>query len=266
MTVIPKLTDMSGIINNIVSFCKCALIAPICSDVTPTIASMSTQASPSFRRQLEERISDVEISKGERTRATIRWATVAVLEEIGYASFTLDTVAKRANVSRPAIYQYYGSQRDCVLDVLSEFLNVVVDFVERDGNARRAKAGDLLTSVVDTNREYIAFYRENATLVERVRELREEIPELIALQQEINKQWAERLAKHIRKNTALSSKQALFTAYALESMIDDFLRELFVLKNPHLAGLNMSDDELAVSLSEFWARAAYGVTPLKSTS
>jgi hypothetical protein len=41
-------------------------------------------------------------------------------------------------------------------------------------------------------------------------------------------------------------------------MVDDFLCELFVLKNPHLAGMNMTDQALAKGLSEIWIRAAYG--------
>jgi AcrR family transcriptional regulator len=223
---------------------------------------MAHSQSASYVGVLALRINDPAFTKGERTRATIRWATAAMLEDTGYASFSLEGVAARAEVSRPTIYQYYANKRDCVFDVLSEFLTVVFQFVERDGKARRAKTDDLLTVVTRTNREYIAFYRENATLVERVRELRQDIPELIAVQQGVNQKWAGRLASHICKNGPLSARQALFTAYALESMIDDFLRELFVLKNPHLAALNLSDDALAQSLSEVWVRAAYGYSAL----
>ncbi len=220
---------------------------------------MNSDPSASFLRVLESRIQDPGLTKGERTRAAIRWATAAILEGTGYASFSLDMVARKAEVSRPAIYQYYANKRDCVFDVLSEFLTIVFQFVERNGKARRAKTNDLLTLVTDVNREYIAFYRENAALVERVRELRQDIPELISLQQDVNRKWAERLAAHISKNGPLSPKQALLTAYALESMIDDLLRELFVLKNPHLAALNLSDEALAQGLTGVWVRAAYGV-------
>ena len=220
---------------------------------------MNPDHSANFLRLLEARIQDPGFTKGERTRATIRWATAAILEGAGYASFSLDVVARKANVSRPTIYQYYANKRDCVFDVLSEFLTIVFQFVERTGKARRSKTHDLLTLVTDVNREYIAFYRENAALMERVRELRQDIPELISLQQDVNRKWAERLAAHISRGGPLSPKQALLTAYALESMIDDFLRELFVLKNPHLAALNLSDEALAESLSGVWVRAAYGV-------
>lgn len=220
---------------------------------------MNPDDSANFLRLLEARIQDPDLTKGERTRATIRWATVAILEGTGYASFSLDMVARKAEVSRPTIYQYYGNKRDCVFDVLSEFLTIVFQFVERNGKGKRAKTVDLLAMVTDVNREYIAFYRENAALVERVRELRQEIPELISLQQDVNRKWAERLAAHISRNGPLPAKLALLTAYALESMIDDFLRELFVLKNPHLAALNLSDEALAQGLTGVWVRAAYGV-------
>ena len=98
--------------------------------------------------------------------------------------------------------------------------------------------------------------------MERVGELRQENQELISLQQDVNRKWAERLAAHISRNGPLSHKQAIFTAYALESMIDDFLRELFVLRNPHLAALNLTDEALAQNLSSVWVRAAYGVSGL----
>jgi AcrR family transcriptional regulator len=213
---------------------------------------MNSPNTASFLTLLRERSESLALTKGERTRATIRWATVATLEKNGYGSFSLDTVAIEAGVSRPTIYQYYSNKRDCVLDVLTEFLNVVFQFVDRGNKSDQG----LMNSVIQTNRDYIAFYRENATLVERVRELRQDIPELIEIQQDINRKWAQRLAKNITRNSSLSSKQALFTAYALESMIDDFLREMFVLKNPHLAALGLSDDALATSLSEVWVRAS----------
>lgn len=218
---------------------------------------MLTESSPNFCLLLRTRAQDGETTKGERTRATIRWAIAALLEESGYASFSLDSVAKKAGVSRPAIYQYYSNKRDCVFDVLGEFLNVVYHFVEQDPEKKRLKSGDLLASVTATNRKYINFYRQNAVLIERVRELREEIPELIAIQQNVNRKWAEHLAEHIAHHTKHSAKHALLAAYALESMIDDFLRELFVLKNPHLAALKLSDQALAKGLSEIWIRAAY---------
>jgi AcrR family transcriptional regulator len=213
---------------------------------------MNSIRTASFLNLLRQRSESLQLSKGERTRATIRWATIATLEKTGYGGFSLDVVAKEAGVSRPTIYQYYDSKRACVLDVLTEFLNVVFQFVDR-GNKPES---NLLNAVVQTNRDYIAFYRENATLVERVRELRQDIPELIEIQQDINRKWAQRLAKNITRNSPLSPKQALFTAYVLESMIDDFLRELFVLKNPHIAALGLSDDALATSLSEVWVRAS----------
>lgn len=223
---------------------------------------MTADRPASYLSVLEARIQDPGIFKGERTKASIRWVTALLLEETSYANVSLDLIARRAGVSRPTIYQYYASKRECVLDVLSEFLTIVFEFVERDSKARRAKTDDLLALVTDTNREYIAFYRENAALMERVRELRQEIPELISLQQDVNRKWAERLAAHISRNGPLSHKQAIFTAYALESMIDDFLRELFVLRNPHLAALNLTDEALAQNLSSVWVRAAYGVSVL----
>jgi AcrR family transcriptional regulator len=224
---------------------------------------MAVKQSVSYLDYLLSRSEDEGMLKSERTRATIRWATVAVLEDTGYASFSLDVVARKAGVSRPTIYQYYANKHDCVLDVMAEFLSVVVEFVERDNGAKRIAGDDLLAVVTNTNRDYIAFYRANATLVERVRELRQDIPELIGLQQDMNRKWAERLAKHISRHSSLSAKQALFTAFALESMVDDFLRELFVLKNPHLAALGLSDDALARAISEVWVRAAYA-PPLPS--
>lgn len=228
-----------------------------CTDRSLYNDPMSEEQTASYLHVLAARIQEPGLTKGARTRATIRWATVGLLNASGYANFSLDSIAREAGVSRPTIYQYYASKRDCVLDVLSEFLTIVFEFVERDGKARRAKTSNLLALVTETNREYIAFYRANATLMERVRELRQEIPELISLQQDVNQKWAERLAAHISRNGTLSQKQALFTAYALESMIDDFLRELFVLRNPHLAALHLSDEALAQNLSNVWVRAAY---------
>jgi AcrR family transcriptional regulator len=209
---------------------------------------------------LAQRKQDASLNKGERTRAAIRWAAATLLEDAGYATLSLDTIAKQAGISRPAVYQYFQNKRDCVFDVMDEFLNAVFMFVESGERPQAAGETTLLDSVVAINRRYIAFYRENAALIERVRELRQEIPELIAVQQNVNQQWAERLAKHFSKHTGMPAKSALLTAYALESMVDDFLRELFVLKNVHIAALKLNDEALAQELSAVWCRAAYGST------
>ena len=44
-------------------------------------------------------------------------------------------------------------------------------------------------------------------------------------------------------------------AYALEAMVDGFLTELYVRRNPYLLALELSEAEIARTLSDAWEGA-----------
>ncbi len=77
--------------------------------------------------------------------AAVRRAVLDLLGEVGYARTTVDEVARRANVGRPAVYRRWQSKAHLVLDVLFE-----VDMapqIRRSGDVR-ADLVELIQGVV----------------------------------------------------------------------------------------------------------------------
>ena len=219
-----------------------------------SLASAAARA-PAFTEMLEAEASAPGLRKGERTRLAIRAATARALASQSYAALTMDHIAVEAGVSRAAVYQYAKSKEGAVSDVLIAFhartLSIPVS---------RLRGATPYETIRCTNRYYIDYFAKNAIFMERVRELREILPELIAEKQRVNSDWARRVVGHARRHGAstASTRTLHLRALMLECMIDDVLREVFVVRNPALVDSAQDLDELADELTEIWFRALYG--------
>lgn len=60
----------------------------------------------------------------ERIDRAVLDATVALLDEVGYAALTMGAVAQRAGVHRPALYRRWPAKRHLVVDALAEGLGL----------------------------------------------------------------------------------------------------------------------------------------------
>ncbi len=119
--------------------------------------------------------------------------------------------------------------------------------------------GYALGAVCATNRIYIDFVPLNAPLMHRISELREEMPELISARQKLNAVHAARIAAAVRRysGSVPPPGRLAIRIHALESMVDDYLRELFIIRNPNLAGVDRNFDALAEELSVIWFRTLF---------
>ncbi len=93
----------------------------------------------------------------------------------------------------------------------------------------------------------------------RISELREEMPELIAARQKLNAVHAARIAAAVRRYSASvpPPDRLAIRIHALAFMVDDYLRELFVIRNRSLAGVEREFDALAHDLSVIWFRTLF---------
>ncbi|GIG67609.1 TetR/AcrR family transcriptional regulator [Phytomonospora endophytica] len=70
------------------------------------------------------------VSASERKRASIVDAAVAEFLREGYAAASVDKIAKRAEVSKPTIYQHFGSKERLFLAVIAGVLTDAYDGLE----------------------------------------------------------------------------------------------------------------------------------------
>ena len=206
-------------------------------------------AAPSFIDLLADEAADASLRKGERTRRRVLWATAAALADTSFAQLNMDQIAQAADVSRAALYQYVGSKEDAVRTVLTDFQSrtIAIPLQATRGATPRE-------TILRTNRYYIDYFAKNAAFMERVRELHAVMPELIQEKQRVNRAWAERVARNAARHGAsdLPPETLRLRAYLLECLIDDTLREIFVIGNPDMTEAARDLDVLAEELTRIW--------------
>lgn len=210
--------------------------------------------APRLIDELAAAAAEPGLRKGERTRRRVIWASATALEQTSFAQLSMDAIAEIAEVSRAALYQYVGSKEEAARLVLLALQELTLA-IPGGGPAGR----DPLAAITRTNRYYIDYVEKNAVFMERVRELREVMPELISERQRVNRRWAERVMAHVgrHRESPLDPVAMRLRVIALECMIDDVLRELFVIRNPDVIAAAQDRDRLAVELSTIWYRALY---------
>ena len=110
-----------------------------------------------------------------------------------------------------------------------------------------------------TNRYYIDFFAKNAVFTERVMEMRNHIPpiESAARSSTANMRAASHAASPAMSGSGLSPSPRSIRALALAGMVDDVLREAFVIGSPALPTAPQFLDRLALELTEIWYRPLY---------
>jgi AcrR family transcriptional regulator len=213
------------------------------------IPGTSIPAAPNFIDLLAAETAVPDQRKGERTRRRVLWATACELATTTFAMLNMDQIAAAANVSRAALYQYVGSKDDAVRTVLTDFQSRTIAI------PREATRGATpLDAIHRTNRYYIDYFAKNAAFMERVRELHVAMPELLVERQRVNRAWAERLVSNARRHGAagVAPERLKLRAHLLECMIDDVLRELFVIGNPDIGAAAADLDVLAQEITRIW--------------
>ncbi len=206
-----------------------------------------------FADELARRAAVRPMRKGERTQALLRWATTVVIEEKRSADIPIELIAERAGVSRAAFYQYFESGSAVVGDVLLEFQR---SLISRMDSVRRGP--DAYGSILATHRLYVPYYAANAALIEAIRQLHGTMPALYAEKDAVNEIWAQRIATSAaRAKRAKVTPALLLEVYALQSMVDDLLRQVYVLGNEHIVRLVPDQETLITVASDLWYRALY---------
>lgn len=222
--------------------------------VSAMIAGTDIPAAPRFTDSLDTAAREPGLRKGERTRRRVLWATAMGLTQASYAALSMDHIAEIAEISRAALYQYVGSKDDAVRVVLTAFQSQTLVLVDRPG--RQMQPYD---RILRTNRYYIDYFAKNAVFMERVRELHNIMPEIIREKQRVNRLWAERVMAHAirHRGTRLDRVSLKLRVLALECMIDDVLRELYVIRNPDFDEAAKDPARLAEELTVIWFNALY---------
>lgn len=220
------------------------------------------EAVQDFTAVLLARAQAEDLRKPERTRLKLLASVAAELQSgVARSALKVAVVTAKAGVAHGTFYRYFADIRAATEALIEAFAAFVRDRLEGaregdPGSRERVRGATLI---------YTRVFRANAPLMRCLFDLGGEETAVSKSLQELNWQWNMRMAASIAKRRAGGSgggpkppAELLPVAYALGGMIDEFLTQLYLRKDPALDDL--ADDEAAVAdlLTELWCLGAYG--------
>ncbi|HEY8383765.1 MAG TPA: TetR/AcrR family transcriptional regulator [Microvirga sp.] len=197
------------------------------------------------------------LRKTERTRARLRLAALEVLEREGWHALSVERITDALGLARGTFYRYYSDRDAIVLDVVSAFEEALVTHAPK---ARRA--ADVYARIITFNTYYVEVFRLNADLFRAILQLRHSAPAFRSRGQQLNHQWAQRIIRSLQGQSHGASEPGLrVLIYAMQSMVDDLLKQVFIDRNAHLQDFADTPEDLARYLSVIWHRAVFAADP-----
>jgi AcrR family transcriptional regulator len=233
--------------------------------VTPDTALIAAESDGGFVAVLRLAAASPGLAKSERTRLTLLAAIAARLTVgVEAASLRVSDIAAEAGVAHGTFYRYFADRQSAVEALVADFVGFLRDRLAESregppGSRARVRAATLT---------YVRLFRDNAGLMRCLMDLGSEGAGFRDSLHALNRAWNSRVATAIaQRRAALAGEPAqtaastVPTAYALGGMIDEFLTQLYLRRDPALAGLAGDEAAVADLLTELWCRGAYGSVP-----
>jgi TetR/AcrR family transcriptional regulator, ethionamide resistance regulator len=214
----------------------------------------------SRRNAVSRKPSSPSTQRGSKTRDRLKEAAARVLERIGYRAMRLTDIAAEADVNVSLFYHYFNSKAEITYEILSELLEPQTPRVAETPKPVK----DPFDAIVDANLAVVQLYATKPGLMRCLMHLDEEEPRFSALYRRVNATWNRRVAQDMAKRfpeAGLSEQDYLLVAYSLGAMVDAFLFEMYVDRNPALLEALPRPEDAAVFLAILWYRALYLCNP-----
>ena len=199
------------------------------------------------------------LRKGERTRLRLLAATADLLQTTFFHALRVTDICRRARVSQGTFYLYFSDRADIVTRLLTDFAATVFDTLDAASDR-----DDAYGAVHAPTLAYVHIFRANRGLLRCLTQLTEESRAFEQIYRELNAGWNRRAARAIAAGPGgvrSDPADALATAYALSSMVDEFLTTVYVRQDPELAFLADDPERVAAILSRLWYRAVHLAEP-----
>ena len=197
--------------------------------------------------------------RGKATRSRLKSALAKLLESHSYHAIRLEDITSKANVRVSLFYHYFQSKTDITHEVLTDLLKRF-----REEVATRPRDNDPLTAIHHANQRMVALYRANPGAMRCLLEVDQADAPFVQMWRELTLEWNRRIAANIRRQAPgafRTDAEYLSLAYALAGMVDSFLYEYFVAKNPVLLQAHPQEENVSRFLTALWYRMLYLVNP-----
>lgn len=191
--------------------------------------------------------------KGEKTKAAIQIAVCKCLERVSLADLTIANICDRANVSHGTFYIYFSNRTVLVAEVLLRFS----EFVQ--AKMRQASTGEPGRPTRAATSAYMYLFEQNLGLMKCLLRHLDGFPEAQIVFQNLNREWLETVVasteNRLRKSgRSFDHDELMRRAYALGSMIDQYLAGLLIDKDPNMEPFSQDREAVIDTLNLLWER------------
>lgn len=197
-----------------------------------------------------------DIRKIERTRLRLLASMATLLSEgTELVDLRVADVVEKAGLAHGTFYRYFVDLPAAIESLAGDF---AVFLYEQLSNAKIGDSGSR-ERVKFATLTYVKIFRANTGLMNCLKSLRREDTTFRKAYIELNHGWNMRMAAAIARRRGTSSQSSVLPiAYALGGMMDEFLTQLLLRKDPALAHLADNDDTVAELLTDLWCLSADG--------
>ncbi|MEZ0213511.1 MAG: TetR/AcrR family transcriptional regulator [Xanthobacteraceae bacterium] len=203
-----------------------------------------------------------DLSKRERTRATLIYSAAVTMEERGISPDLVARVCSLASVSRGTFYLYFPDAISIAMFVLKDFLRVASRWA-----ASNSQGTDLYITMVGRLTFYQRLHAENAGLFRCLYVIKFDDPidkRPYLLWQKIRHRWRVVLSDQIAEACGLTDapkRVRLHLAYTILGMADDVFFQMHVTDNRFLTRTIESPADMVELLALMSYRAVMGKNP-----
>lgn len=221
------------------------------------------EARLDFAAALERAAAETDRAKTDRTLLRLMAALAAELtEQAGTSGLKVSSVTARAGLAHGTFYRYFADMGTAVEALIAAFAAHVRDTLA----AARAGEPGSRARVHAATLAYAKLFRANPALMRCLIGLAGEATASGAAWRELNRAWNLRMAAAIARRRAgggppLPAEAFLPVACALGGMIDAFLTELHLRRDPALEHLKDDEEAVADLLTDLWCAGADGGRP-----
>ncbi len=220
---------------------------------------LSREADLRFSSVLMSRARDAE-RKTERTRNRLLASLAEHLAAgIDRRDLKVAAVTAAVELAHGTFYRYFDDIR-AATDVLIEDFAL---YLRATLSTQRGGEPGTRERVRGTSLVYARLFADNAALMKCLFDMGSESTAFARSYQELNRSWYERTAMAIARHKsdngdATKPEEALSVAYALGGMVDEFLTQIHLRREPALAHFAGDPEAVADFLTDLWLKGAYG--------
>ncbi len=196
-------------------------------------------------------------ARGERARAGLKKAALAVLEREGYHKMRISDVTAEAGVAQGLFYHYFKDLKSLTLEVLTDFAMASNDPLAVEKHVAR---GDWYARIYAHNLVIVRSYAKRPGVMRCLLQMADEDEAFSAQLRENYRSQLMWLVEHMPKlfpDVRFRKHQALMVVYALAGIGEGLMREYFMNESTTLRAARLSVEAFTELLTTMFYRALF---------